>query len=467
MNSTALNSRRSLLKSIACGFGGLALTDIMQSSAEAKSHPLANRQPHFAPKAKRIIFLFMHGGPSQVDTFDYKPGIEKYDGSKIPVKVADNVDPSTAAGRVMKSPWKFQQYGESGKQVSSLFPNVAQHVDDLCFIHSMHTDGQSHGQAVMKIHTGDQTFVRPSVGAWLSYGLGTENQSLPSFVTVCPTQNHGGVRNYGSAFLPAIHQGTALGHSGIKAKDATVEYLKNSTFTRDLQRKQLEFLQDMNRSHLSRVGNDLRIEGAIESFELAFRMQQSVPNVLDLSRETEQTKSLYGIDNGKTSDFGTQCLMARRLAEAGVRFVQVSHSYKWDQHGNLKSGHEKNALEVDKPIAGLLTDLKQRGLLEDTIVWWSGEFGRTPVAQGKNGRDHNPQGFTTWLAGAGLKAGYSHGASDEFGYYAQTDKVHMHDLHATLLHLMGLDHKRLTYRYSGRDFRLTDVHGHLVKEILA
>ncbi|MBI1900596.1 MAG: DUF1501 domain-containing protein [Planctomycetia bacterium] len=453
-----------MLKTSSAGFGYLALSALAAQAAEEERNPLAPRKGQHEPRAKRVIFLFMHGGPSQVDTFDYKPKLQEEDGKELPFEPAAG---TTVTRKIMASPWKFQQHGESGLWVSDLFPSVAKHVDDLCMLSGMHTDGQSHGQAVLQLHTGAQLLTRPSLGAWIVYGLGTENQSLPGFVTICPTRGHGGAQNYGNAFLPAVYQGTAIGTANTPASSAQIRNIANGRLTKDQQRRQLDFLQEMNRAHRERAGGDDRIDGVIESYELAFRMQSAAPQLTDLSGESKATLSLYGIDEKPTEDFGRQCLLARRFAEGGVRFIQVSHSFKWDQHGNLKGGHEKNALEVDKPIAGFLTDLKERGLLKDTLVLWGGEFGRTPVAQGKDGRDHNPQGFTMWLAGGGVKTGLVFGATDEYGYYAVKDKVHMHDLHATLLWLLGLDHEKLTYRYAGRDFRLTDVYGRVVKEIMA
>jgi hypothetical protein len=456
-------TRRQMLKDAGIGFGYLALADLAARAAAEDRHPLAPHPGHHLAQAKRIIFLFMHGGPSQVDTFDHKPRLAQDDGKDLPFAPAKG---TTVSRKIMASPWKFAQYGESGHAVSELFPHVAEHVDDLCFLSGMHTEGQSHGQAVLQLHTGAQILTRPSLGAWVVYGLGTENQNLPGFVTICPTRGHGGVQNYGNAFLPAVYQGTAIGSANTPVSSAQIRHIASKEFTPEQQRQQLDLLQALNRSHLERSGGDDRIEGVIESYELAFRMQSAVPQLTSLSGESKATRALYGIDEKPTDDFGRQCLLARRFAEAGVRFIQVSHSFKWDQHGNLKAGHERNAKEVDKPIAGLLADLKARGLLKDTLVLWGGEFGRTPVAQGKDGRDHNPQGFTLWLAGAGVKSGLTYGATDEYGYYAVQDKVHMHDLHATLLHLLGLDHEKLTYRYAGRDFRLTDVYGRVVHEIL-
>ena len=456
-------TRRSMLKSAAAGFGYMAMAGL---AAGETPNPLAPRPGHHAARAKRIIFVFMHGGPSQIDTFDYKPRLAKDDGKDLPFAPVKGVEANTSR-KIMASPWKFAKHGESGAWVSELFPEVAKHVDDLCILNGMHTEGQSHGQAVLQLHTGAQALTRPSVGAWVAYGLGTENQSLPGFVTISPTRSHGGVQNFGNAFLPTAYQGTAIGSANTPISGAQIRNIANNRLTVGEQRQHLDFLQELNRGHNERIGGDDRIEGVIESFELAFRMQAAVPQLTDLRGESKATLGLYGIDEKPTDDFGRQCLLARRFAEAGVRYIQVSHSFKWDQHGSLKTGHERNAKEVDKPIAGLLKDLKDRGLLKDTLVLWGGEFGRTPMAQGKDGRDHNPQGFTMWLAGGGVRSGMTFGATDEYGYHAVTDKVHMHDLHATILHLMGLDHEKLTYRHAGRDFRLTDVYGRVVKEIMA
>ncbi len=480
MQSIEPISRRTLLRSTAVGFGSLALASLMADqlrgetgTADAPADPLRAKPPHFAARAKRIIFLFMKGGPSQVDTFDPKPLLTRDDGKPLPfakprVQFADT-------GNLLKSPWKFNQHGQSGLWVSELFPHVAQHADDLCMIHSVHGTNPAHGGALLKLHTGSDNFVRPSIGSWVSYGLGTENSNLPAFVTICPTLAHGGINNWGAAFLPAVYQGTPLGNASVPSDQARVKYIAGS-LPRDIQRLELDRLAAMNREHLAQLSKDAApgeasLEARINSFELAFRMQTELPRVEDLSGETPATHKLYGLDNPMTANFGRMCLMARRFAEAGVRFIQVTHSdskVQWDQHGDLKDGHEKNAREVDQPIAGLLQDLKARGLLEDTLVWWGGEFGRTPVAQGgSNGRDHNPEGFTMWLAGGGTKGGFRYGSTDDYGYYAAENKVHIHDLHATLLHLLGLDHERLTYRYAGRDFRLTDVEGNVVHELFA
>jgi Protein of unknown function (DUF1501) len=411
----------------------------------------------------------MKGGPSHVDTFDPKPLLDRDDGKPFPGNKPRVQFAQT--GELLKSPWKFRQHGQSGLPVSELFPHVAQHVDDLCIIRSLHGTNAAHGGALLKLHTGSDNFVRPSMGAWITYGLGGENQNLPAFITICPTFAHGGVNNWGAAFLPAQCQGTPVGNASIPSDQAIVRHIRNSRLTPDQQRKQLDLMAAMNRDHLEVTGPHAALEGRINSFELAFRMQSAMPEAQDLSSETEATRRLYGLDDPITANFGRQCLMARRFAERGVRFIQVTHSdgeVQWDQHGDLRKGHTKNAAEVDQPIAGLLHDLKARGLLADTLVLWGGEFGRTPVAQGgRDGRDHNPEGFTMWMAGGGVKPGFAYGATDDYGYYAIQDKVHIHDLHATILALLGLDHERLTYRYGGRDFRLTDVDGNVATGIMA
>lgn len=471
---SSLLTRRHALKSIACGFGYLALSALAQKTAAALANPLAPRAPHFAPRAKRVIFLFMQGGPSQVDTFDYKPRINKDDGQKMPFDDPRTIANTGARGtdqRVMGSPWRFKQHGQSGRWVSELFPHMARHVDDLCFIHSMQTEGIAHGPATLFLHCGSTNFVRPSMGSWISYGLGTENENLPAFVSLLPAAGNGGPRNFGNAFLPAIHQGLAVGRAEQSAKEIAIRDLAGSA-SPGAQRKQLDLLQKLNAEQLRARPGSSELEAVINSYELAWRMQMNAPGILDLASESPETLALYGIGEKETDDYGRECLMARRLCEQGVRFVQVTYgdntaNPRWDQHSNLPK-HADHARAVDKPISGLLTDLKQRGLLEDTLIWWGSEFGRTPYAE-KNGtgRDHNPLGFTVWLAGAGVKPGFAYGATDEFGQHAIVDKVHMHDLHATILHLLGLDHEKLTYRFDGRDYRLTDVHGHIVRDILA
>lgn len=457
-------SRRSLLKQSAVGFGFLALKGLF--AAEAQTTETMPRV-HFPARAKRVIFLFMKGGPSHVDTFDPKPRLTRDDGRPLPFPGPRVQFAQT--GNLLKSPWKFRKYGESGIEVSELFPNVARCVDDMCFLHSVHGTNPAHGGAVLKLHTGSDTFVRPSMGSWVSYGLGTENQNLPAFITICPTLAHGGVNNWGSAFLPAQHQGLPIGNASIPVREARVRFLQNTRTSNQLQRLQLEAMQQLNQNHRQRTGSDAALDARIQSFELAFRMQNLIPEIENINSESRATKALYGLNDSVTEDFGRQCLLARRFSERGVRFVQVTHSdtnVQWDQHGNLKQGHEKNAKEVDQPIAALLTDLKSRGLLDDTLVVWGGEFGRTPTAQGRDGRDHNPEGFTMWFAGGGVKGGFRYGSTDEYGYFAAENKMHIHDVHATILHLLGIDHQRLTYRHAGRDFRLTDVHGEVHHAIM-
>lgn len=467
-------TRRQALKCSAIGFGHLAFSAMLgqetQASAiqDANAGPLAAKLPHFAARAKRIVFLFMKGGPSQVDTFDPKRMLTRDSGKPAPFELPKVL--FAKAENLLKSPWKFKQYGQSGLPVSDLFPNVAKHIDDLCILRSVHGTNPAHGGAALKLHTGSDQFVRPSLGSWVTYGLGTENQDLPAFITICPTLAHGGVNNWGSAFLPAYCQGTPIGNASLAAVKATVKHVRNSRIDLPEQRRQLDLIAEMNREHLQTTGQDAALEGRLNSFELAYRMQGLMPDIQDLSRETAATMQQYGLDDPITENFGRQCLMARRFLERGVRFVQVTHSdseVQWDQHSNLYQGHTKNAAEVDKPIAGFLADLKARGMLEDTLVLWGGEFGRTPTAQGTDGRDHNPHGFTMWMAGGGVKGGFAYGATDDYGYYAVENKMHVNDLHATILHLLGMDHERLTYRYAGRDFRLTDVAGQVAKEIIA
>ena len=468
-------SRRSWLGAISQGLGGLALGQLLAQdrsnvaygysqdpeiklAEQARVDAVIPEGCHFEPRVKRVIFVFMHGGPSHVDTFDYKPELIRLHGQPLPIPKPRIQFAQT--GNLLKSPWEFKQYGQTGTWVSDLFPNVAKHVDRLTFIKSLHGSNEAHGGALLKIHTGSDTFVRPSLGAWVSYGLGTQNMNLPSFITINPTLGHGGVRNFGSAFLPPNHQGTRIAVSG---KEAKIENLvpKHSD---PLQRLQLDYLRDMERMEANGA-LAAAIEAKEKTYELAYRMQSEALGRFQIEQETEETLKLYGIDGGPTDGFGRQCLLARRLSEAGVRYVQVSHAY-WDQHAELKEKHAELAGQVDRPIAGLIEDLQRRGLFEETLLIWGGEFGRTPTAQGDNGRDHNPHAFTWWMCGPGIKPGFSWGASDDFGFYAERDKVHVHDLHATLLHLLGIDHERLTFRYGGRDFRLTDVHGRVVKELL-
>jgi hypothetical protein len=469
-------SRRQLLRESVCGFGSLALAGMFggQTIAGSRDGPTV----HFPGRAKRVIFLFMAGAPSQMDTFDYKPLLQRDHGKDMPGGIPDL---QKKIGRRLKklqaSPFKWRQHGESGLWMSELFPHLSRHADDLCMIKSMHTDGFDHGTAILRLHTGEDRQIRPSIGSWIHYGLGSENANLPGFVALSPLDQGSGTRSFGSAFLPAEYQGTPVGRQNTPFSKATIQYLNNPEIPATLQKAQLARLAQRNRDYLKRVGDDRQLEGMIKSFELAYRMQREVPDLLNFSSESPTTLSEYGIGQEPTDDFGRQCLFARRLAEAGVRFIEVTHAYKdsktsqWDQHGYLVEGLTKNAVRVDQPISALLTDLKRRGLLEDTLIWWGGEFGRTPVNEGRDGgkvgRDHNPLAFTMWLAGGGVKPGFSYGQTDDYGYYATENRVHMHDMHATILHLMGLDHERLTYRYAGRDFRLTDVYGRVVNEIMA
>ncbi len=461
--------RRTMLRRIACGFGYLAAAGMCSEAAAASDTRRIGQFPHFAPRAKRIIFLFMQGGPSQVDTFDYKPRLISDDGKNVKFHVARTMKRS--AERVLRSPWKFARHGETGAWVSELFPHITRHVDDLCLIRSMHTEGVAHGPATLFLHTGATNLVRPSVGSWITYGLGTENRNLPGFITLSPTAAKGGPRNYANAFLPAMYQGTAIGRAEVPVARSGIRHIRNERIAHREQRRQIDLLQALNRQQLAGHPGDDELEATIKSFELACRMQVHAPQIMDLSTESAHTLRQYGIGQDETDDFGRQCLLARRLAEHGVRYIQVNYADngtnpRWDQHSRLKQ-HGKHARAVDQPVAGLLEDLKARGLLDDTLVWWGGEFGRTPFAQNRDGRDHNPNGFTMWLSGGGVKRGLVYGATDEFGYRAVEDRVHMHDLHATLLHLLGMDHEQLTYRHAGRDFRLTDIHGRVVDGVLA
>ncbi len=461
-----LLDRRQMLQHSAVGFGSVAFSAML--GAATGDNPLAPKQPPLLARAKRVVFLFMKGGPSHVDTFDPKPLLDRDHGKNPPFDLPKVT--FAPQGNLLKSPWTFRQYGQGGLPVSSLFPNVAQCADELCVLRSVHGTNPSHGGALLKLHTGSDNFIRPSMGSWVVYGLGTENENLPAFITICPTLAHGGVQNWGAQFLPAHCQGTPLGNASLPATQATVNNIHNDRIKAASQRRQLDLIAAMNRDHLTANSADQALLGRLNSFELAYRMQTAMPDAQDIAGESDTTKKLYGIDDPVTEDFGRQCLMARRFLERGVRFVQVTHSdsyVQWDQHSDLYHGHTKNAAEVDKPIAGFLRDLRGRGLLDDTLVMWGGEFGRTPTAQGTNGRDHNPHGFTMWFAGAGVKGGTAYGSTDDYGYYAQGDKMHVHDLHATLLYALGLEHTQLTFRHGGRDHRLTDVHGHAAKSIFS
>lgn len=466
-------SRREMLTQCANGFGALALTTLLGdpafggvlAEAGESRDPLAPRPPHYRAKAKSVIFLFMDGGPSQVDTFDPKPRLDREHGQRIKMDVPatqfDNV------GAVLKSPWEFRRYGQSGIPVSDLFPEVATCVDDMAIIRSMVAENSEHTNANYFIHSGFGRQGRPSMGAWATYGLGSECRDLPGFIVLNSGMiPPGGMDCFTNGFLPAAYQGSLFREGGEPVAD-----LKPTETTSELQQGKLSLMRALDKGVLGRIGHDSKLEAAISNYELAFRMQTAVPELMELKGESEATRKLYGLDEAHTQTFGHQCLVARRLVERGVRFVELlcprTGGDRWDQHGNLREGHKNNALAVDRPIAGLLKDLKARGLLDSTLVLWGGEFGRTPMAQGTDGRDHNPFGFTMWMAGGGVKGGTIYGATDDYGYFAVENKVTVHDLHATMLHLLGMDHKRLTYRFSGRDMRLTDVSGDVVKGLLA
>ena len=465
--------RRDLLRHAGTGFGLLGLAAILADQAAADSSvdrearsadPLALRTPHHAPRAKHCIFLYMPGGPSQIDTFDPKPRVARENGRPAPFEKPKLM--RLATGNLLASPWKFARHGESGIPVSELFPHVAGCVDDLCIVRSMVADNINHTGASLQMNTGEQAFSRPSLGSWLVYGLGSENRSLPGFVVISPAPPPPGPSLWGSSFLPAAYQGT-----WIKDLEDPIRNLKDPLGDPVRQREKLDVLHQLNELHKRSRVIDSPLDARIASFELAFRMQRQAPEAFAIDTEGPATRKLYGIDDPATEHFGKQCLLARRLVERGVRFVQVYDTAKgnnsWDHHGGLRQNLPKSCAGVDRPIAGLLKDLKARGLLEDTLVVWGGEFGRTPTAEGTDGREHHPFGFTMWLAGGGIKGGVVHGATDEFGWFAVEDKVHVHDLHATILHLMGIDHRRLTYRYGGRDYRLTDVQGRVVRGIIA
>lgn len=457
-------TRRQMLQASACGFGQLALAAMAGSSGLAETAGSSSGL-HFPARAKRIIFLFMWGGPSHVDLFDPKPRLNQEAGK--PLSGASVGSDRKQLGTLLGSPFKFKQHGEGGVWISELFPHLSQHADRLCVVRSLHTEGNAHGEALLNLHTGKANLVRPSVGAWVSYGLGSQNENLPAFVTISPPRGHGGVQNYGSAFLPAAHQGTAIGSAEIPIAQATISNLANQRWSGDDQRRQLQLIQSLNEDQLNRLGTDRNVEGLIANYELAYRMQTTIPPIMSLQDESGETQRLYGIDEQPTDNFGRQCLLARKLAEQGVRYIQVSTDYTWDHHQKVKDGSIAESKKVDKPIAGLLTDLARRGLLEDTLVVWGAEFGRTPMAENGDGRNHHPQGFTMWLAGGGVRGGFAYGATDDFGYAPVEQPVHMHDLHATLLYALGLDHERLTYRHAGRDFRLTDVFGNVADGLFA
>ena len=463
-------NRRMMLERSAMGMGSLALGSMLQSADASEANPLAVRKPHFAAKAKRVIHLFMNGGPSHVDTFDPKPSLEKYAGKLLPT---DNPKTERKTGAAFPSPFKFQKYGQSGIEVSELFAKTAQHVDDMCIIRSMHANVPNHEPSLLLMNCGEARLIRPSMGSWLTYGLGTENQNLPGFIAMCP----GGYpiqesQNWQAGFLPGIYQGTYIDTNQTEV-NKLIENIRNKNLSLEKQRQQLDLLQKLNSLHVKDRLTDPILESRIQSFELAYRMQMDAADAFDVSKESKHVLEMYG-----PGVQARQILIARRLLERGVRFVQVWHGagQPWDSHDDIEINHRRLAKECDRAIWALLSDLKQRGMLDDTLVIWGGEFGRTPTVElptpganaGKiNGRDHNHHGFSMWLAGGGVKGGTVVGNTDEFGFAAQDNKVHVHDLHATMLQLLGFDHEKLTYRYAGRDFRLTDVHGRVVNDIIA
>lgn len=452
--SPSPKTRRQMLKQSGAGFGGLALNALLSEES------IASKLSPSLARTKRVIFLFMHGGPSTLDLFDPKEALSKDNGKPLPYDKPRIV--SSKTGNLLASPWKFKRHGQSGASVSELLPNIASISDDLCFINSMHCSNSRHGGALLELHTGSDTFTRPAMGSWINYGLGSENDNLPGFITINPPSSHGGSGAWSSAFLPAKYGGTMI--SG-KGSNMNIPFIKSPLKERSQQRKEIDLINAFNKNHISNFEGNTELESRIESYELAFRMQMAAPEIQNIEDEPDHINKLYGANQKPTDEFAKQCIMARRFSEAGVRFVQVTHRY-WDSHGNLKDEHTKLSKEMDKPVAGLIQDLKQRGLLDETLVLWGGEFGRTPVAQGNNGRDHNPHGFTMFMAGGGVKPGMQYGSTDEYGYHAEEKPVHFHDLHATILHLMGIDHTDLTYRYAGRDFRLTDVHGNIISDII-
>jgi hypothetical protein len=477
----AYRSRREFLRRAGNGFGLLALAALMDergllgnaAASESYVNPLAARPGHFPARARSVIWLFMNGGPSHVDTWDYKPDLAKRDGQELKGFDKNTGFFTDQVGPLMKSPFQFKQHGQCGAWVSDLFPHMAGHVDKMAFIYSCYTDSNNHSPALLKINTGMNRMGFPCLGAWVTYGLGTESQNLPAFVVMYDTLGRGlpkgYAQNWGTGFLPSIYQGTAL-----KAQGAPIDDLYPSPdMPSAQQRAQLDLVARLNRRHIENPAAESDLAARVESFELAYRMQMAAPEALDIAKESQATQKLYGLDNPKCAHFAKQCLIARRLVERGVRTVQIysggmDNEKSWDGHSNIVSNHRGFAAETDQPIAGLLTDLQSRGLLDSTLVIWGGEFGRLPIVQkGGTGRDHNPHAFTTWLAGGGVRGGTLYGKTDEIGHKAVAERVSINDLHATILHLLGIDHKRLTYRHNGRDFRLTDVAGRVVKEILA
>jgi hypothetical protein len=461
-------SRRDLLRTLGTGLGSLALAALVgeeEARAAPIAGPLAPRSPHFPAKAKRVLHIYLNGGPSQVDTWDPKPALRRYEGQPLPT---GNLSTERKTGAALPSPFAFARHGKSGIEVSEIFPHTAKHVDDLCVIRSMYANTPNHEQSMRLMNCGDERLSRPSMGAWLTYGLGTENQNLPGYVAMCPGLPVADVSNWRAAFLPGIFQGTHINTQKEKVEEL-VENIRSPWVSSTEQRRQLDLLAELNRQHQRSRAEEASLEARIQSFELAFRMQMAAGEAFDISREPEKVREAYG-----NTVQARQLLIARRLLERGVRFVQVFHGdvQPWDSHGDIANEHRKLAGQCDQAIGALLTDLKERGMFADTLVLCGGEFGRTPAVELVNGkpgggRDHNHWGFSVWLAGGGVRGGYVHGATDEFGYRAVEHPVHVHDLHATILHLLGFDHTRLTYRYAGRDFRLTDVHGNVVREVLA
>ena len=456
-------TRRDLLKSSACGFGYLALANLMAENSHASIDLLTPKQPHFTPRAKRVIFIFLAGAPSPMETIEYKPKLYQLDGQR------ESNTGGTGNNRKYLAPqWGFKQYGESGRWFSDLLPNLAQHADKFCSINSLTTDNPSHPQATLQLHTGSFRFTRPSIGSWILHGLGTENQELPGFIAINPIEKVGGTQNYSNAFLSSAYGATRIGAEGQKVSEIKISHTSNPRLSDSAQRRQIELLGRLHdaRSAKGITETDQQLDSIISSYDLAFRMQQSIPNLMDLSTETKETLEDYGIGTAITDDFGRQCLMARRFAEAGVRFIEICDP-GWDHHTNLRRGLVERTTATDKPVSALLADLHQRGLLDDTLVIWGGEFGRTATAEGIDGRDHNIHGYPMLFAGAGVKPGFTYGATDELGITAVEKKCHVYDLHATILHILGLNHEELTYEYGGRSFRLTDVFGEVLHEVLS
>ncbi len=466
-------TRREMLGRMGTGMGTLGLASVLSDEltaapgAKSPASPLAVKAPHFAPRAKRIIHLYMNGGPSQVDTFDHKPALATHKGQRP--MITKDLKTENGTGGMMPSPFKFERRGESGLPISELYRETGRHADDMCVINGMYTDIPNHEPSMFMMNSGHVQAIRPSYGSWLLYGLGTENQNLPGYVVLCPGLPVNGAANWSNRFLPGVFQGCHMKLPTNFDPKQVIPHLANKQLSTASQRRQLDLIQQMNAQHALRRSGESLLDARIASLEMAFRMQTAAPEAFDWQSEPESVKSEYYGTDGQMSDFGMNCLLARRMVERGVRVVQIyyGNSQPWDTHSNNDGQHRQLCGKTDRPIAALLGDLKRNGLLEETIVLWGGEFGRTPASQGSNGRDHNHWGFSVWLAGGGIKGGMTYGATDEFGFRAVENRTHPHDLHATMLHLMGIDHERLTYRYAGRDFRLTDVSGRVVHEILA